>query len=96
MAANDAVEERAKELSLQTLVTDQYARSFAKAQAAAHEELNTARALAHSRLVDEAFRRAAEARELEMMSREAAAHDAREDRAFAARGQMEEQDRRTV
>ena len=44
MAANNAAEERAKELSLQTLVTDEYARSFAEAQATAHEELNTARA----------------------------------------------------
>ena len=50
-----------------------------------------ARALAHSRLVDEAFRRAAEARELEMMSREATAHDAREDRAFAVRELQAEQ-----
>ena len=65
-------------------------------------------ALAHSRRVDEAFRRAAETRELEMMSREAAAHDTREDRAFAARElqaeqaaeaereQMSEQARRTT
>ena len=75
MAANDAAEERAKELSLHMLITDEYARSFAEAQRQAHEELETARALAHSRLVDEAFCWAAEARELEMMSREAEAHD---------------------
>ena len=91
MAANDAAEERAKELSLHMLITDEYARSFAEAQWQAHEELNTARTLAHSHLVDEAFRRAAEARELEMMSREAAAHDAQEDRAFSARELQAEQ-----
>ena len=108
MSANDAAKECTEELLLQTLVTDEYARSFAETQAAAHEELNTARALAHSRLVDEAFRQAAEARELDMMSWEAAAHDAREDRAFVARElqaeqaaeaereQMSEQARRTA
>ena len=63
-----------------------------------------ARALAHSRLVDEAFRQAVEVRELEMMSRETATHDAREDQVFAAgelqaeaeREQMAEQARQTV
>ena len=43
------------------LVEDEYDRSFADAQRQAHEELNTARALAHSRLLDDAFRRAAKA-----------------------------------
>ena len=47
--------------------------------------MNTARALAHSRLLDDAFCRAAEAQELERLSREAAARDAREERAFAER-----------
>ena len=46
---------RAVELSLQTLVEDEYARSFAEAQRQAREELNTARSLAHNRRVADAF-----------------------------------------
>ena len=72
-------------MSLQSLVEDEYARSFVEAQRQAHEELNTARAVAHSCLVDDAFRRAAESRKLESLHREAAAQDAREEAEFAER-----------
>ena len=37
MAANDTAEARSVELSIQTLVEDEYARSFAEAQRQAHE-----------------------------------------------------------
>ena len=90
MAANDAAEARTVELSLQMLVENEYARSFAEAQRQAHEEANTARTLAQSRLLADAFNRAADARELQIMIREAAVQDATEDRAFAARTRVRE------
>ena len=85
MAANDAAEARAVEMSLETLVEDEYARSFYEAERAAHEEANTARAIANSRLLADAFYRAAQAQELERLSREAARQDAAEERELAAR-----------
>ena len=91
MAANYAAEECAKELSLQLLIEDEYAHSFAEAQWQAHEEMNTMRAVAHSHLVDDAFCRAAEARELERLRQEAVAHDAQEEAEFAERELQAEQ-----
>ena len=61
MAANDAAEARAVEMSLQTLVEDDYARSFREAERATHEEANTTRAIANSRLLADVFYRAAQA-----------------------------------
>ena len=91
MATNDAAEARTVEMSLETLVKDEYARSFREAERAAHEEANTARAIANSRPLAEAFYRAAQAQELERLSREAARQDAAEERELAARELRAEQ-----
>ena len=61
MAANDAAEAHAVELLLETLVEDEYVCSFCEAERAAREEENTARAIANSRQLAEAFYRAAHA-----------------------------------
>ena len=53
MTANDAVEVRAMEPSLQSVLEDEYACSFVEAHRQAYEELNTARAVAHNRLVED-------------------------------------------
>ena len=91
MAANDAAEARAVEMLLKTLVEDEYACSFREAERAAHEEANTAREIASSRLLADAFYRAAQAQELERLSREAAMQDAAEERELAARELQAEQ-----
>ena len=73
MAANDAAEARAMELSLQYVVKEEYARSLAEAQRQTHQVLNEARAASHHHLVQATFRWAEGARELERLYREAVA-----------------------
>ena len=82
--ADDEAEARVMELSRQTVLEEEHARSLFKAQRQTHEEVNTARAAsgsareacrfdaadAHRRRVEDAFCRADEAHELERRHRE--------------------------
>ena len=87
MAANDAVES-AIEMLRQMSLEEEHAGSLFEAHRHAHKELNATKD--HRLLVEAAFRRAAEARELEMHARESATQDVREVSEFVERERQAE------